>query len=166
MLLKTPDTVSMRTALTVLSVCSFASPSPAVGLLCDGACMKRIGGTFHTLGAAWWGVGSGLTNRVHLAKSRGPQDSLVQPRFTDQSGVIPASSSHTHPWRPLLLGVLVAFHPPNPQTYPQKPSLPVQQSAQCSPWNTPHPPSCAWTTCFSRCPWWTLKPWLWDFLTH
>lgn len=106
----------MRTALNVLSVCSFASPSPAVGLLCDGACMKRIGGTFHTLGAAWWGVGSGLMNRVHLAKSRGPQDSLVQPRFTDQSRVIPASSSHTHTSDALSsLESLWLFHPPIPK---------------------------------------------------
>lgn len=68
---------------------------PAVGPLCDGACRKRIGGTFHTLGAAWWGFGSSLMNRVHLAESRGPQDSLVQTWFTDQSRVIPASPSHT-----------------------------------------------------------------------
>lgn len=46
-----------------------SSLSPAGGLLCDGACRKRIGGTFHTLGAAWWGVGSSLMNRVHLAES-------------------------------------------------------------------------------------------------
>lgn len=87
------------------TVCSFASPS-AVGPLCDGACSKGIGGTFHTLGAAWWGVGSGLMNRVHLAESRGPQASLVQTRFTDQSPVIPpASSSHTLLLRLLLPGV-------------------------------------------------------------
>lgn len=29
----------------------------AVGLLCDGVCGERTGGTFHTLGAAWWGGG-------------------------------------------------------------------------------------------------------------
>lgn len=92
------------------TVCSFASPSPAVGLLCDGACGKGIGGTFHTLGAAWWGVGSGLMNEVHLAERRGPQDSLVQTWFTDQRGVIPASSSHSFLLLLLcllLLGVLV-----------------------------------------------------------
>lgn len=83
---------------------------PAVGLLCDGGCRKRIGGTFHTLGAAWWGVGSSLVNRVHLAESRGPQDSLVQTWFTDQSRVIPASSSHTQLLRLPLLGVPVLFH--------------------------------------------------------
>lgn len=41
----------------------------AVGLLCDGVCRERIGGTFHTLGAAWWGVGSSFMDRGHLAGS-------------------------------------------------------------------------------------------------
>lgn len=80
-----------------LTVCSCASPSPAVGLLCDGACRKGIGGKFHTLGAAWWGVGRGLMNRVHLAKRRGPQASLVQTRFTDQRGNPRFIQSSSHP---------------------------------------------------------------------
>lgn len=41
----------------------------AVGLLCDGVCWERIGGTFHTSGAAWWGVGSSFMDRGHLAVS-------------------------------------------------------------------------------------------------
>lgn len=41
----------------------------AVGLLCDGVSRERIGGTFHTLGAAWWGVGSSFMDRGHLAVS-------------------------------------------------------------------------------------------------
>lgn len=49
---------------------SAAASLSAVGRLCDGVCMERIGGAFHTFRAAWWGVGSSLMNRVHLA---GPQ---------------------------------------------------------------------------------------------
>lgn len=41
----------------------------AVGRLCDGVSRERIGGTFHTLGAAWWGVGSSFMDRGHLAVS-------------------------------------------------------------------------------------------------
>lgn len=41
----------------------------AVGLLCDGVYRERIGGTFHTLGAAWWGVGSSFMGRGHLSVS-------------------------------------------------------------------------------------------------
>lgn len=107
------STRSMRTNRFTRPASALSVPLPvfpAVGLLCDGACRKRIGGTFHTLGAAWWGVGSSLMNRVHLAERRGPQDSLVQTWFTDQSRVIPASSSHTQLlWLPLL-GVPVVFH--------------------------------------------------------
>lgn len=142
----------------------FASPSPAVGLLCDGACRKRIGGTFHTLGAAWWGVGSSLMNRVHLAESWGPQDSQVQTWFTDQSRVIPVSSSHTPLVRLFFLESSLCFI--NRTPHPQKLCLLLLHSLKCSLWNTAHPLSCAWTTCFSWCPWWTLEPWLWDFLTH
>lgn len=112
-----PDTDIIRIAegfgTAFCAVCSCASPSPAVGLLCDGACRKGIGGTFHTLGAARWGrAGSSLMNRVHLTEWKGPPASLVKTWFTDQSRVIPVSSNHTLLLllRLLLLGVLVVFH--------------------------------------------------------
>lgn len=116
LLLWWPDTNIIRIAegfgAAFRPVCSCASPSPAVGLLFDGACRKGIGGTFHTLGAAWWGAGSGLMNRVHLAEWKDPPASVVKTWFVDQSRVIPASSNNALLLliRLLLLGVLVAFH--------------------------------------------------------
>lgn len=148
-----PDTDMRRTAqglgAAFRPVCSCASPSPAVGLLCDGACRKGIGGTFHTLGAAWWGAGSSLMNRVHLAGWKGLPASPAETWFADQSGVIPVSSSHT-----LLLVCL--------------PILGVLQLS-CNARSVKHTSSSlpyAWTTCFPWCPQWTLKPWLLDFPSH
>lgn len=95
---RTAEGVTLGPAVHTVCSCASPSPCPAVGLLCDGPWRKGIGGTFHTLGAAWWGVGSGLMNGVHLAETRGPQASLVQTRFADQSGGNPCFiQSHTPP---------------------------------------------------------------------
>lgn len=103
----------------------------AVGLLWDGACSKGIGGTFYALGASWWGVGSGLMKRVHLAESWGLLSSLVQSWFIDQrdnpfytQSLSPPTPSP--PWSPQSVSVV---------------QLSVWQSAKSSQCNTPHPRS-------------------------
>lgn len=60
----------------------------AVGLLCDGVCGERTGGTFHTLGAAWWG---GWQTEVTWLLA----EVLLWTGFSDQSRIIPAPYTPT-----------------------------------------------------------------------
>lgn len=67
---------------------------PDVGRLCDGACTERIGGTFHTFGASWWGVGGSLMNA-----STWLTNEVSQPPWhchgLQIKALIPAVASHT-----------------------------------------------------------------------